>query len=134
MRSFELQIYKDGKWKMDSVFDDRTCAIDEARKADESNRNAGVRVIEENYDEASNLTTTRTLFRGGVARGQKAQNPVSKAKVNSKGGIGQEPDHKDRRKRHSKKTFPLVPVLVLLVVILGGLVVLLGQQYISSLQ
>ena len=68
MRSFEIQIYKDRKWKMNSVYDDLNLAIDEAKRVDEGSRYAGVRVIEENYDEATNQTTSRTLFRGDAAK------------------------------------------------------------------
>jgi hypothetical protein len=135
MRSFEIQTFNDGKWKMDSVFDDRDLALHEAKKVDAAGRYAGVRVIEENYDEATNKVTNRTLFRGGAAKGQKALKPVSAAKsrqVGSRGGTGREPARKGTGKRHSKKSNSLVPVLVVLVVILAGLVVLLGLQYFSS--
>ena len=64
MRAFEIHTIRDGQWKVDSVFDDRELAMHEARKVDDNGRYAGVRVIEENYDESSDLTTTRTIFRG----------------------------------------------------------------------
>ncbi len=67
MKSFELHTYKDGQWKIDSIFDDRELAIFEARRVEASNRYSGVRVIEEIFDEASDSITTRTLFRGGAA-------------------------------------------------------------------
>jgi len=38
---------------------------------------SGVKVIEENYDETTNLTTTRTLYRGGAAK-------TEKEKINSR--------------------------------------------------
>ena len=53
---------------MNSVYDDLNLAIDEAKRVDEGSRYAGVRVIEENYDEATNQTTSRTLFRGDAAK------------------------------------------------------------------
>ena len=58
MRAFEIPTFREGQWKVDSVFDDRELAIHEARKVDENGRYTGVRVIEENYDETSDLTTT----------------------------------------------------------------------------
>ena len=64
MRAFEIHTFREGQWKVDSVYDDRELAMHEARKVDENGRYAGVRVIEEKYDESSDLTTTRTIFRG----------------------------------------------------------------------
>jgi len=52
MRAFEMHTFRESQWKVDSVFDDRELAIHEARK------------IDENYDEASDLTTTRTNILG----------------------------------------------------------------------
>ena len=71
MRAYEIHTYRDGVWKVDSVFDDKDLAIFEARRVEEGSRYAGVKVIEEYYDEASDLTTTRTLFRGGAAKARR---------------------------------------------------------------
>ena len=46
MRSYEIQTFKDGKWRLDSIFDDRELAILEAKKIDEGTRYAGVKVLE----------------------------------------------------------------------------------------
>ena len=67
MITFELQKFTDGQWKVDSMFDDRNLAVFEARRLDDCKRYTGVRVIEEVYHEDSNLTTTRTVFRGQKA-------------------------------------------------------------------
>ncbi len=65
MKSFEIQTYKDGNWRIDSIFDDRDLALFEARRVEEGNKYSGVRVIEENYDEASNRAPSRTIFQVG---------------------------------------------------------------------
>ena len=49
MRAFEIHTFREGQWKVDSVYDDRELAMHEARKVDENGRYAGVRVIEEKY-------------------------------------------------------------------------------------
>lgn len=137
MRSFEIQTFNGGKWKTDSVFDDRDLAIDEAKKIDVGARYSGVRVVEENYDEATDKVTSRTLYRGGAAKGQKALRPVSAAKsrqAGSRRGAGREPGSAGRVKRSEKQSNLLVPVLLGLVVILVGVVALLGLQHVSSLQ
>jgi len=61
---FEIHTYQGGRWKIDSVFDDRDLAVFEAERMDVSGRYPGVRVVGEVFDEASNTTTSRTVFRG----------------------------------------------------------------------
>jgi len=67
MKAFEIHTFRGGNWKIDSVFDDKELALFEARRMDESSRYSGVRVVEENFNESSNETVTRTLFKGGRA-------------------------------------------------------------------
>ncbi len=135
MRSFELQTYRDGKWKMDSVFDDRKIAIEEGNRANESSRYSGVRVVEENFDEATNQTTSRTLFRGGAAKSEKSNETAAKPKRSTpRIGTGQGTVRTRGAKPKAKKSNFLVPVLVLLVVLLGGLVALFGLQHLASLK
>lgn len=64
MRAYEIHTFAGGKWKIDSVFDDRDLAIFEATRMEESGRHAGVRVIEEEFDEATQKTKIRTIYRG----------------------------------------------------------------------
>jgi hypothetical protein len=64
LRAFEIHTFQGGKWKIDSVFDDRELAMLEAGRMDESGRYAGVRVIEEDFDELTQKTKIRTIFRG----------------------------------------------------------------------
>lgn len=137
MRAYEIQTFKEGAWKVDSIFDDRELAIFEAKKIDEGTRYAGVKVVEENYDEASNLTTTRTLFRGGAAKGEKTQNPAGPATPQRAGprtGTGKEPVHKGRVRPKAQKTSMVVPILVLLLLLFGGLTIYLAIQYFSFLK
>lgn len=64
MRAFEIHTYQGGKWSIDSIFDDRELALHEAQRMDQSGRYVGVRVVEEVYDEATDRTSTKTIFRG----------------------------------------------------------------------
>ena len=64
LRSFEIHTYRGGRWKIYSVFDDRDLAVFEAKRMDVPGRYSGVRMVEETFDEASNTTTSRTVFRG----------------------------------------------------------------------
>lgn len=136
MRAFEIHTYQDGKWKIDSVFDDRELALFEARRVDEGSRYSGVRVIEENYDEASDLTTTRTIFRGGTAdrqeRARKAKTATTSRAAVRKGAGGREPSKGKQAKRGKKKSNPLIPVLILTVLVIAGLAAMFGLQELSQ--
>ncbi|MBT5051173.1 MAG: hypothetical protein HOM58_21935 [Rhodospirillaceae bacterium] len=136
MKAFEIHTFKDGQWKIDSVFDDRELALHEARKVEEGGRYARLRVIEENYDEVSDLTTTRTIYRGGSAnqndKKRRATAPRKTGTSRPHGGVGEEAVRKSRTDRsQSQKTNVLVPVLVLLILILAGVAAMFAMQYFS---
>lgn len=62
MSTFEIQVYKSGIWSTDSCFDDRDIAMSEAERLDVTARHAGVRILQADYDEASNKSTCRVVF------------------------------------------------------------------------
>jgi hypothetical protein len=64
LRAYEIHTFVSGKWKIDSVFDDRDLALFEATRMEGSGRHAGVRVIEEEFDENTQKTRIRTIYRG----------------------------------------------------------------------
>jgi hypothetical protein len=64
---YEIHTYRDGTWKIDSIFDDRDLAVLEAHRMERALRYSGVRVIEETYDEATDKTVTRTIYRSSKA-------------------------------------------------------------------
>ncbi|MDA1324222.1 MAG: hypothetical protein O3C34_05720 [Proteobacteria bacterium] len=133
MRAFEIHTYQDGKWRMDSVFDDRELALFEARRVDEGSRYSGVRVIEENYDETSDKTTTRTIFRGGNLDRQRKVSLAKKAfRTPRRGSSTREPRKNRRSKKIPKKSNPLIPILILGVLAVAGLAALYGLQQLSQ--
>jgi hypothetical protein len=137
MQSFELQVLDRGKWKMDSVYDDRTLAIAEAERVNEGRRYVGIRVVEEVYDEATNMSKCRTLFRGGTGKTEEPHKP--KAATRPKGamprtGRGGEPVGSRRAEPKAKKSSFLGPVMMLLVVALVGAVAFFGLEHLSSLK
>jgi cobalamin biosynthesis Mg chelatase CobN len=67
MRAFEIHTFQQGRWKIDSVFDDKDLAVFEAKRMDTSGRYSGVRVVEEVFDENHSKTNTRTIYRGSKA-------------------------------------------------------------------
>jgi hypothetical protein len=60
--SFEIQVYKSGIWNVDSYFDDRDMALSEAERLNETGRHAGVRILQEDYDEKTNSSDCRVVF------------------------------------------------------------------------
>ena len=67
MRAYEIHTFQNGRWKIDSIFDDKELAMFEAHRMDGSGRFSGVRVVEEAFDARNNKTSARTIFRGSKA-------------------------------------------------------------------
>lgn len=67
MRAYEIHTFQNGRWKIDSVFDDKELALFEAQRMEGSGRFSGVRVVEEAFDENDQKTSARTIFRGSKA-------------------------------------------------------------------
>jgi len=61
--AFELQTYQGGLWKIDSMFDDRQLALMEAQRLGKTDRYSAVRVVEENYNQETQSTTTKIIYR-----------------------------------------------------------------------
>ena len=127
MIAYELHTLRNGQWKMDSVFDDRGLALSQATQADDSKRYAGIRLIEENYDENTEKATTRVIFRGGTAAKtdiKKPPPPAAKPKTAApKAATGRDPKRTIKpRQEPTKKSNLFVPVFasVALVTIIGG--------------
>ena len=64
MRAYEIHTFQSGRWKIDSVFDDKELALFEANRMDESGRYSGMRVVEEAFREKNRKSRARTIFRG----------------------------------------------------------------------
>lgn len=63
MVAYEIHTFRDGAWKIDSVFDDKDLAVFEAQRIERSSRFSAVRVVEETFDEATDRTVNRTIYR-----------------------------------------------------------------------
>ncbi len=106
MKAFEIHTYQSGKWKIDSVFDDRDLAMFEAQRMDSSGRYTGIRVVEEIYLESTRETKTRTIYRGSkIAEANAAQLRKSKENRLNKGQALQKrkTDTVQRRKKAQKR-------------------------------
>tara|TARA_R110000787_G_scaffold36145_37_gene92536 strand:- start:3482 stop:3907 length:426 start_codon:yes stop_codon:yes gene_type:complete len=141
MKAFEIQTYQDGKWRINSIFDDRELALFEARRVDESSRYSAVRVIEELFDETSSKTSTKTIFRGGRAADPRtAREPDAKKKTavkrTARGAANRSGARRPgvRRPPAQKKTSMAGPVVLLLLVIVLGGAAMFGLQYFEALR
>lgn len=63
MLVFEIHTFREGVWKIDSVFDDKDLAVTEAQRMERAGRYSAIRVVEESYDEATDKGNTRTVYR-----------------------------------------------------------------------
>ena len=64
VRTYEIHTFQGGRWKIDSLFDDRELALFEAQRMDGSGRYSGVRVVEEAIHNRSRKAMARTIYRG----------------------------------------------------------------------
>lgn len=62
MKTYEFQVFQNGRWEIQASFADREEAVGEARQAVGDNRFPGIRVTEEIFNEDSGRTKTRSIF------------------------------------------------------------------------
>lgn len=126
MKAFEIQTFQGGRWKIDSVFDDRELAIFEAQRMDGGKRYLGVRVVEENFDEQTQQTTTRTIYKGTMTETRSApEQPKGSAapragKPAARGGAG-ETGYRTAAGRTETKSSRSIGLLITLLVVLAVL-------------
>ena len=63
--SYEIQLYKSGTWKINSIFDDAELALFEARRMFSSGLYTTIRVVQEEFDEDTGGVSTRQPPAGG---------------------------------------------------------------------
>lgn len=135
MSAFELQIYKAGKWEIDSYYDDRELALSEAERMDVTGRHGGVRVVEENYDESTNTSSYQVVFtkikkldQGRNDWRAKAQSAPRRTQGATAAPAG-EPRARVRPKPAPKRTTSIYLVVVIaLVLLFGGIAAMIGLQ------
>ncbi len=137
MRAFEIHTYRGGKWKIDSVFDDRDLALFEAGRMETSSRFAGVRVIEENFNEDTQEVTTKTIYRGRKTEQPKsAPRQKSGARTGPDGkpqSVGKAPTGKKGSKKEEKKKSFGSTMLILVLSVLGGIAAIVALRLLADL-
>jgi hypothetical protein len=137
MKAFEIHTFQSGKWKIDSVFDDRALALFEAQRMDESGRYTGIRVIEEIYVESTQETKTRTIFRGSkveqanaeqLQKAKQTRANAAKAKKKPQGDVAQRKAAAKRRKV-KKKSNPVRLIVITLIIAIAAGGAMFGLQF-----
>jgi hypothetical protein len=72
--AFEIQVLNKGDWKIDSIFDDGDLAEVEASRVFGRGAYDAVRVVQENYNEATDTTSIRTVTEMKKASAEEAVN------------------------------------------------------------
>lgn len=136
MKAFEIHTYQSGKWKIDSVFDDRDLALFEAQRMDESGRYTGIRVIEEIYVESTQETKTRTIFRGSKVEAANAEQLKKAKQTRAKAGQAKKKQAEAvqrkaaaKRRQVKKKSNPVRLILITLVIALAAGAAMFGLNF-----
>ena len=109
--SFEIYSFKNGNWMLDSVHDDKNMAIHQGRMLIASPHHMAIRVVQETYDEATDNTTSKIVYKeqkGG-------DDEKLKKKPEKKAGPIKKGKRKKKKKGNASKS------LMILVISVGGI-------------
>ena len=139
MSTFEIQLYKSGIWNADSYFDDRELAMSEAEKLSGSAKHAGVRVLQEDFDEKSNKSDCRVVFSklrqaDGNQDWRVEAKRTSMAKAGAAGGRKGGKASKDGSRSSPKKSNASLYIgfVVAFIVLIAGAAAMIGLQEIAK--
>jgi len=136
VKSFEIQLFREGTWKTDSIYDDRGLAEMEARRMETSPRYKNLRIIEEAYDEKSETTKLRTIYRDKnfMEKLAKRTEKVRQEETNQTIVTKREREYETRRqkKKKSGSNFTRIAINLTLIAVVGiaGIVAL---KYLSAM-
>ncbi len=124
---------------IDSVFNDRDLALFEAQRMDLARRYSGVRLIEETFDEETQQSSIRTIFRG---KRDAQTNPSPESRTNGQHRVGKtapgggktseraNPKKRETKKEQQKGLGSLTLILVLCV--FGGVSALIVLRILAN--
>ncbi len=121
MRAFEIHTFQSGRWKIDSVFDDKELALFEAHRMDESGRYSGVRVVEEAFNDRDRKIRSRTIFRGTKVTKANENDLMARqdAEIDRRRKSARDAHRRRERQREEKKNagnpYRLISILLLLI-------------------
>ena len=118
--SFEVYSMREGHWNLDSVYDDRVLALNEARHLFKRRHEKGVKVVKENYDDETNKSIPTTIFHEG--EGVKKHRPKVREKRTQRQRIETAARKKEPKKEDASG---VIRHVVILVVSIGGILLAL---------
>jgi hypothetical protein len=140
LKAYEIHTFQGGRWKIDSVFDDRDLAMFEAHRMEESGRHPAVRVIEEEFDENTHKTKIRTIFRGTkvaeanaqtLERTREVREKVQQHRAQNAQGKARKRVEAARREK-ARKSNPFRLIALFSVITLFGLAAVVALRFLSG--
>ena len=136
MKSFEIQLHRGGTWKTDSIYDDRGLAEMEARRLEESPRYGNLRIIEEIYDEKTEKTKLRTIYRDKGFQ-EKIAKKAETARAKDHNILNHSKREREYKTKRQSKQKPAtnVPKIVINLTLIGllGLGGMVALQFLSAM-
>lgn len=129
--SYEIHSYRSGNWTIVGVHDNKAEAIHQARQLLTSKTQQGVKVIEEKYDDETDMTTSATVFTEIKGAEKKLPGGVKKKKKDKE----KAPSDKPEKKKKKKGSF--MRYLIIMVLSVGGIalaVIAIGGFLIKSFE
>ncbi len=114
--SYEVYSLREGRWNLDSVYDARGLALDEARQLVKRRYEKGVKVVKENYDDETNKAIPTTIFHEGEGVKKRRAQRQEKREHRERIGIAEAKKKDDSR---------FIRYVVILVVSIGGILLAL---------
>lgn len=125
---FELLVYGDGGWRPLKQFERREDAVVEAQALDETQRYKSVKVVVDEFDRASRLFISKTVFRGtplideSLVKQRRAELRVKRILERNEARKRARERLKARRREKLKALlFPLGLTARLLLIVVGGI-------------
>jgi hypothetical protein len=104
--NYEVQTYKNGKWAISSVQDDKDEGIYEAQRLFQSKRTSSVRVVWEIFDESNDTYRMKVVFRRSCKGSEELSSGVAKSASVEGGG------ERTAKKRVKLEGIPLMDRMV----------------------
>ncbi len=136
LKSFEIQLYRSGDWKINSVFDDSELACFEARRMFDSGLYSGVRVVEDEYNDSTGATKTRTIFNTSKVDRHNAQAVKDRSAVikDAMAGRKKRTAARVQKKKNKKKSFGVARILLILLALAGAAIgAMIGLQFLQRM-
>lgn len=86
--NYEVQTYKNGKWVISSVQDDKDEGIYEAQRLIQNKRTSAVRVVQEVFDESNDTYRMKVVFRRSRKGSEESSPEGAKSPVRPKPAAG----------------------------------------------